>query len=105
MSKLVEELRKLPAFEEFEKALNKNLTLNNFYVKCFAPRRKGCVEAKDENGKQVYHCYTLTDEQRLEEGIEGLLEDKSDYIDEFVTDELHKEVVEFIRALILEMRK
>lgn len=105
MSKLVEELRKLPAFNDFEKALDDNLNLGNFYVKSFAPHKKGYTEEKDDDGKIVYHCYTMKDEQRLEDAIDSLLEDKGSYFDEFVTEDLHAPVVELMRALILEMRK
>lgn len=104
MSKLLEELRTLPAFNTFEKAVKENLTIDNYYVNHFAPEKEGYYDEKDEKG-QVCYPYKLSDEQVEEEAIENLLDDNGDYFDEFVCEELRSDVVELVRALIKEIRK
>lgn len=106
MSKLLEELRTLPAFNAFEKAVNEKLTSENSYVEHFMPEVGEYWDEAgyDEDGKREWQrCYT-SEEQAEEKGINELLEDKSGYFDEFVRDELGSEVSELVRALIKEMR-
>ena len=105
MSKLLEELRTLPAFNAFEKAVNEKLTSENYYVEHFMPEvGEGWDEGYDEDGnREWYRCYT-SQEQAEEEGIDGLLEDNGGYFSEFVFEEMGNEVTEFIRALINEIR-
>lgn len=106
MSKLLEELRTLPAFNAFEKAVNEKLTSENSYVEHFMPEVGEYWDEAgyDEDGKREWQrCYT-SEEQAEEKGINELLEDKSGYFDEFVRDELESEVSELVRALIKEMR-
>lgn len=100
---LLEELRKLPAFNNFEKAVKENLTIDNYYVNHFAPEKEGYYDEKDETG-QVCYPYKLSDEQVEEEAIEKLLDDKTGYFDEVVTEQLSSEVVELVRTLIKELR-
>ena len=102
---LLQELRKFPAFNNFEKAVKKNLTIDNYYVNHFAPEKEGYYDEKDDNGRQVCCPYKLSDEQVEEEAIENLLEDKTGYFDEVVTEQLSSEVVELVRALIKEIRR
>jgi len=106
MSKLLEELRTLPAFNAFEKAVNEKLTSENFYVEHFMPEVGEYWDEAgyDEDGNREWNrCYTSSS-QAEKEGINELLEDKSGYFDEFVRDELGCELSEFVRVLIKEMR-
>ena len=107
MSKLLEELRALPAFNAFEKAVNEKLTPDNSYVEHFMPEVGEYWDEAgyDEDGKREWQrCYT-SQEQAEEEGIEGLLDDNGDYFSEFVFEEMGNEVTELIRALINEIRR
>lgn len=107
MSKLLEELRALPAFNAFEKAVNEKLTSENFYVEHFMPEVGEYWDEAgyDEDGKREWQrCYT-SQEQAEEEGIDDLIDDNGDYFDEFVCEELRSDVVELVRALIKEIRK
>ena len=105
MSKLLEELRTLPAFNAFEKTVNEKLTSENSYVEHFMPEvGEGWDDGYDEDGNREWHrCYT-SQEQAEEDGIDGLIDDKSGYFDEFVCEELGDKVVELVRDLIKEMR-
>lgn len=105
MNKLLEELRALPAFNTFEKAVNDKLNINNTYVEHFAPEKRGYYDEKDDDGRQVCYPYTLSDEKVEDEAIENLLDDNSGYFEEFVTQELTYDITELARALIKEIRK
>lgn len=100
---LLQELRKLPAFNNFEKAVKENLTTDNFYVNHFAPEKEGYYDEKDEKG-QVCYPYKLSDEQVENQAIEKLLDDQDGYFYEVVTEQLSSEVVELVRTLIKELR-
>lgn len=105
MSKLLEELRTLPAFNAFEKAVNEKLTSENSYVEHFMPEVGECWdEGYDEDGNREWNRCYISQEQAEENGIEGLIDDKGDYFDEFVCEELRDEVVELVRDLIKKMR-
>lgn len=107
MSKLLKELRTLPEFNAFEKAVNEKLTSENFYVKHFMPEVGEYWDEAgyDEDGKREWQrCYT-SQEQAEEDGIDGLIDDNGDYFDGLVCEELRSEVVELARALIKEIRK
>ena len=60
MSKLLEELRTLPAFNAFEKTVNEKLTSENSYVEHFMPEvGEGWDDGYDEDGNREWHrCYT-----------------------------------------------
>lgn len=102
----IEELRKLPAFNKFEQAVNEKLTIDNYYVKHFAPEVGEYWDEAgyDENGKMEWNRGYISEEQSEEDGIDGLLADKDGYFDEFVCEDLRDEVVELARVLIKEMR-
>lgn len=105
MSKLIEQLETLPSFSAFRKAVHEKLNIDNFYVNHFAPAQSGYYDEKDDDGRQVCYDYKLSDSQVEDEAIEGLLDDNSEYITEFVTCQLGNEVVELIRDIIIEMRR
>ena len=105
MSKLLEELRALPAFNNFEKAINDNLTLANGYVEHFAPEQKGYYDEKDDDGRQVCYPYKLSDFEVEQTAIDNLLDDNSDWFEEFVHETLRGDVTELVRVLIKELRK
>lgn len=102
----IEELRKLPAFNAFEEVVNKKLTSENHYVEHFMPEVGEYWDEAgyDEDGKREWNRGYISEEQATQEGIDGLLDDKDGYFDEFVCEELRDEVVELVRALIKEMR-
>ena len=106
MNKLLEELRAVPAFNAFEKAVNEKLTSDNFYVEHFMPEvGEYWDEGYDEDGNREWsRCY-MSHSRAEEDGIDCLLEDNGDYFDEFVCEELRSDVVELVRALINEIRK
>lgn len=102
---LLDELRKIPAFNKFEQAVNKELTKDNFYVQHFMPEvGEYWDEGYDENGRTWSKEYT-TEEQAEQLGIDFLLEDKGVYFEEFITEVLRDEIVALGRALIEEIRK
>lgn len=106
MSKLLEELRTLPAFNAFEKTVNEKLTSENSYVEHFMPEvGEGWDDGYDEDGNREWHRCYISQEQAEEDGIDGLLEDNGGYFSEFVFEEMGNEVTEFIRALINEIRR
>lgn len=100
MSKLLEELRTLPAFNQFEAAIKQNLTEDNFYVQDQMPET-GAYTEYDDDGHRC-HCYT-THSQAVEEGIEHLLCDK-DLFMEFLFEHLNDDVYELCKALVEEIR-
>lgn len=102
MSKLLEQLRALPQFNSFEKAVKEKLTIENFYVEHFAPEKGGVAYDKYDNR---YYNYTLSNDEVKEQGIDGLISDNGEYFDEFVHSELAPEVTELVRVLIEEIRK
>lgn len=105
MSKLLEQLRALPAFNKFEKSINDNLTLANGYVEHFAPEQKGYYDEKDDDGKQICTPYELSDWEVEQSAIDGLLDDNGDWFEEFVHETLRSDVTELVRVLIKELRK
>lgn len=102
MTKLLEQLRALPQFNSFEKAVKDKLTIENFYVENFAPEKGGVAYDKYDDR---YYNYTLSDDEIEEQAIDGLISDNGDYFDEFVHSELASEVTELVRVLIKEIRK
>lgn len=94
---LLEELRKIPEFNAFEKAVKERLTSESPYVRHFMPE---IGEYCEDNGGSF-----KTEEQATEDGIEMLLEDKEGYLEEFVTCDVYKEVTELSRILIKEILK
>lgn len=104
MSKLLEELRAIPAFNDFEKAVKEKLTRDNFYVEHFMPETGKSYEVEcNEDGQYVQEYYTTADEAE-EHGIDSLLNDNTDYFNDFVCGELNYEIVELARVLINEIR-
>ena len=98
---MLKTLRNLPQFNALEKAIKENLTINNIYVEHFAQDKYRDV--KDDDGRQVInHMSNYEIEQNA---IESLLDDNSDWFDEFVHEELRSEVTELMRVLIRELRK
>ena len=102
MSKLLEQLRELPAFNEFEKKVKSKLVLENTYIQEFEPERDTFEEVDDEDGRHGYP-YHVSDDEALEIATEHLVEDKSGLFSEFVTEELSPEITELARFLIKEM--
>ena len=98
-------LRTLPQFTSLEKAISEKLNINNSYVEHFAPDQSGYYDEKDDNGRQVCRSYSLSDSEVEQQAIDNLLDDNSDYFDEFVHEELRSEVTELMRVLIKELRK
>lgn len=104
MSKLLEQLRCLPQFNSFEAGVLKNLTMENAYVRDFAPEQDGFYDEKGDDGKQFCTPYHLSDSQVMDKAIDGLLNDNNGYFDEFVhEDKLRGDVTELVRALINEI--
>lgn len=104
MSKLLEQLRCLPQFNSFEAGVRKNLTLENAYVRDFAPEQDGFHDEKGDDGKQFCTPYHLSDSQVMDEAIDGLLNDNKGYFEEFVHEcQLRDDVTELVRALIKEI--
>ena len=101
MSKLLEQLRALPAFNKFEAAVKQNLNGNNFYVQDQMPE-EGAYEEMDDDGHRC-SCYT-THRQAVEEGVDHLLEDKKMFM-EFLFEDLNDDVYELCKALVEEIRK
>ena len=102
MSKLLEQLRTLPAFNNFEKAVKEKLNDKNFYVQEFMPEA-GTFEDYDDEG-HIEH-YRITRRQAEEDGIDNLVYDNTGYFSEFVREELGDDAYELIRELIKEIRK
>lgn len=97
---MLNELRNLPAFNAFEKAVKDNLNFDNYYVKSLAPYKTEVVELDG-----VRNVFKRTDEEVEQEGIENLLDDNNGYLDEFIHEVLRSDVTELVRALIKEIRK
>lgn len=105
MSKLLEQLRALPAFNKFEAAVKENLVIDNFYVQHFAPEKNTYIDEKDDDGKQVCYPVTLSDYDIEDEAIDGLINDNTGYFSELVHEVMSDEVEELARVLIKELRK
>ena len=107
MSKLLEELRTLPEFNAFEKAVEEQLTADNYYVRENMPEVGKFTEAeRDEDGGLIIWHGHITEEQALQQGIDRLVYDGKEDFDEFVTmSDLAPSVVELVRVLIKEIRK
>lgn len=82
-------------YNKFMDAANKKLTLNNAYVREFAPEKE-YIEHEDGRSFKVIE----SENNREEEGVQNLLEDKSGWFDDFIHDELMSETTELCRALI-----
>lgn len=104
MSKLLEELRALPAFNDFEKAVKEKLTRDNFYVEHFMPDTGKCYEVEDDENGRFLQEYYVSEDEAEEHGIDSLLSDNSDYFNDFICGELNNEIVELARVLINEIR-
>lgn len=103
MSKLLEQLRCLPQFNSFENAIKKQLTLENHYVREFAPDANSYYDEKDDDGRQIGHLCHLAYSQIQDEAIDGLLNDY-EMFDEFIHDgKLRDDVTELVRVLIKEI--
>lgn len=102
---MLKTLRTLPQFTSLEKAIKENLTINNAYVEHFAPEQSGYYDEKDDNGRQVCNPYSLSDSEVEQQAIDNLLDDNTDWFDEFVHETLRSEVTELVRALAKEIRK
>ena len=100
---LLDMLQMMPEYRVLEKELNEKLTLNNAYVEHFAPEAHQVEEVKEEHERRYFH-YLMTENEREEEGVENLVNDRDGWFDDFVHDELMSEVTEFMRGLICKMR-
>lgn len=102
---MLKTLRTLPQFISLEKAIKEKLTIDNIYVEHFAPEQSGYYDEKDDDGCQVCYGYKMSNSEVENEAIENLLDDNSDWFDEFVHEDLRSEVTELVRVLIKELRK
>lgn len=102
---LLEQLKNIPQFNSLEKAVKEKLTINNTYVEHFAPEQCGYRDEKDDDGCQVVYPFYISDSDAEQQAIENLLDDNTDWFDEFVHEALRSEVTELVRVLIKEMRK
>jgi len=100
---LLDMLQMMPEYKVLEKELNEKLTLNNAYVEHFAPEAHQVEEVKEEHERRYFH-YLMTENEREEEGVENLVNDRDGWFSDFVHDEIMSEVTEFIRGLICKMR-
>lgn len=98
-------LRNLPQFNSLEKAIKEKLNINNIYVEHFAPEQSGYYDEKGDDGRQVCTPYSLSDSEVEQQAVENLLDDNTDWFDEFVHENLRSEVTELMRVLIKEIRK
>lgn len=105
MNKLLEQLRTVPAFNDFEKAVKENLVDDNCYLEKFIPERSGFYEEDDDDGS-VSGCYcTMSRDSAIEEAIDELLDDRDGDFENFVIDSLEEDAIDLIRALIKELRR
>lgn len=102
---MLKTLRTLPQFTSLEKAIKEKLTIDNAYVEHFAPEQSGYYDEKDDDGSQVVYPYSLSDSEVEQQAIENLLDDNTDWFDEFVHESIRNEVTELVRVLIKEIRK
>lgn len=102
---MLKTLRNLPQFNSLEKAIKENLTINNTYVEHFSPEQHGYYDEKDDDGRQVCNRFSLSDDEVEQQAIDNLLDDNTDWFDEFVHETLRSEVTELVRALAKEIRK
>lgn len=106
MNKLLEQLRTLPAFISFEKALKENLTGENEYVQVCMPETEGFCEEDDDGGNVSGYYYKKSEYEAVQEGIDELIDNEKELtFDEFVRNSIDEEVIELARALIKELRK
>ena len=89
-------LEELKEFQEFKKALKETLTLDNSYIREFAPSEHQTSYDKYEN-----RCYDvkLSQNETLELAIDGLVAN-DDYLSEFVSAEMPEQFVKLIRKLV-----
>lgn len=99
------DIKQTPEYTAFKKAVEEQLTTDNYYVRKNMPEVGKFAEAErdEDGGLIVWHGY-VTEEQALQEGIERLVWDSKEDFDEFVTaSDLAPAVVELVRALIKEI--
>lgn len=99
------ELQNMPEYQAFKKAVEEQLTADNYYVRENMPEVGKFTEAeRDEDGGLIIWHGHITEKQALQEGIERLVWDGKEDFDEFVTmSDLAPAVVELARALIKEI--
>ena len=99
------ELQNMPEYQAFKKAVEQQLTADNYYVRENMPEVGKFSEAErdEDGGLIVWHGY-VTEQQALEDGIDRLVWDGGEDFYEFVTvSDLAPAVVELVRALIKEI--
>lgn len=100
---LLKQLRMIPQFNSFEKAVKENLVLSNSYVEDFAPEREGFEYDKYENRS---HKYRLSNDQIEEIAIDRLLGDNKGSFEEFIHEnDLRGPITELVRILIDDIRR
>ena len=99
------ELQNMPEYQAFKKAVEEQLTADNYYVRENMPHVGKFTEVeRGEDGDVVTWHGHITEQQALQEGIERLVWDGKEDFDEFVTmSDLAPAVVELARALIKEI--
>ena len=99
------DIKQTPEYQKFKKAVEEQLTADNYYVRKNMPEVGKFAEAeRDEDGGLIIHHGHVSEEQALQEGIERLVWDGKEDFDEFVTmSDLAPAVVELVRALIKEI--
>ena len=99
------ELQDMPEYQAFKKAVEEQLTADNYYVRENMPEVGKFTEAeRDEDGGLIIWHGHITEAQALQEGIDRLVYDGKEDFDEFVTmSDLAPAVVELARALIKEI--
>lgn len=99
------ELQNMPEYQAFKKAVEEQLTADNYYVRENMPHVGKFTEAeRDEDGGVITWHGHITEEQALQDGIDRLVWDGKEDFNEFVTmSDLAPAVVELARALIKEI--
>ena len=101
MNKLIEQLETLPAFNKLKAALKEKLTGENIYVQEFMQEPGDSFEYRSDEDDVIATSLSYSDAE--DEGVSELINDQTGHFDEFVSEEIGEEVVEFIRALIKEV--
>lgn len=100
---MLKELRKIPEFNAFEKAVKENLTSENVYVQMNMPEAGEYLDEDfDDEGNRFYEKRYKSKEQAEEEGIDNLLDDDKG-LEEWAFEYLP--INELVRALVKEIRK
>lgn len=100
------DIKQTPEYQKFKKAVEEQLTADNYYVRANMPHVGKFTEAErdEEDGGLIIHHGHITEQQALQEGIERLVWDGKEDFDEFVTmSDLAPAVVELVRVLIKEI--